>query len=502
MMRLLWQAPFVLVIALVAGCAVGPDFVRPVPPDPATYIGPVQPATTAFAEVRGGEAQRFVNGMDLPAEWWTMFHSEALNRLVERSLKANPNLQAAEAALRVAMESVKAQEGFYYPTVQAGFSPSRQKNPVGTLSPTLASGAPIYSLYTAQVAVSYAPDVFGANRRQVESLAAQAQSQRFQLEAAYLSLTSNVAVAAIQEAALRAQIDATEGAVNVQREILGIVTRQLDLGAVSMNEVAAQRALLAQTLATVPALRKQLAQQRHLLAALAGILPGDEQPETFELNALQLPTELPLSLPSKLVAQRPDVRAAEESLHAASAQIGVASANLLPQTVLTAAKGGVATQFSQLFQANNVFWGLAAGITQTLFDGGTLQARKRAATAAFDQSAALYRSTVIAAFQNVADTLRALEFDAETLAAQHVAEQATAQSLEYARKGVELGSLGYLAQLNAQQAYLQAVVNLAQARASRFSDTVALFQALGGGWWNRPNAEMVDSAVVSNQKRE
>lgn len=481
-------------LVLAGGCAVGPNYVTPAAPGGEAYSSTPLPAETASADVAGGAAQRFVRGLDLPGQWWTLFHSAALNRLIEKSLKANPNLQAAEAALRVAMEGVRAQEGFYYPTVQANFAPSRQKNAVGTLSPTLTSGSPIYSLYTAQVSVSYMPDVFGLNRRLVESLKAQAESQRFQLEAAYLSLTSNVAAAAVQEASLRAQIEATEKVIAIQREQLEIFQRQFDLGSIAMTDVVAQQALLAQTLATLPALRKQLAQQRNLLAALAGILPSDESAEKFELATLRLPEELPLSLPSKLVEQRPDVRAAEEMLHAASAQIGVASANLLPQTVLTAAKGGVSTQIGQMFRADNLFWALAASVTQTVFDGGTLQSRKREAVAAFDQAAAMYRGTVITAFQNVADTLGALEFDAESLKAQLVAERATAQSLEYVRRGVELGSLGHLALLNAQQAYQQAVINLTQARASRFSDTVALFQAMGGGWWNRSDVDAAKSS--------
>ena len=485
MTRIAFRSAAALALTVLAGCAAGPDFVPPVAPAAESYLPGPLPAQTASADVAGGEAQRLVQGMDLPGQWWTLFRSSALNSLIERSLKANPNLQAAEAALRVAMESVRAQEGFYYPTVQAGFTPSRQKNAVGTISPTLTSGAPIYNLYTAQVAVSYVPDVFGANRRQVESLRAQADSQRFQLEAAYVSLTSNVVAAAVQEAALRAQVEATGKVVGIMREQLQIVQKQYELGAIAMTDVVAQQALLAQTLAALPTLQKQLAQQRNLIAALAGQLPNEESPETFELAGLELPQALPLSVPSKLVAQRPDVRAAEELLHAASAQIGVASANLLPQTMITASRGGVSTQFGQLFRADNLFWGLAAGITQTLFDGGTLRARKRAAVAAFDQAAGTYRGTVITAFQNVADALRALEFDAESLKAQLAAERATAQSLEFARKGVELGSLGYLALLNAEQAYQQAVIGLAQARANRFADTVALFQALGGGWWNR-----------------
>ncbi len=483
-----------LALALISGCAAGPDFTRPAPPDVAAYTAKPLPAETASADVPGGGAQRFVEGLDLPAQWWTLFRSESLNRLIDEALRANPTLQAAQAALRQAMESVQAQRGFYYPAVQASFSPTRQREATGTLSPTLNSGDAVYNLYTAQLAISYTPDVFGANRRQVESLEAVAEAQRFQLHAAYVTLTSNIAAAAIQEAGLREQIAATETIIGVQREQVAIYRRQYDLGAVSMADVAAQEAALAQTLAALPALQKQLAQQRDLLTALVGRLPSNEPVETFDLAHLELPQELPVSVPSQLVQQRPDVRAAEAQLHAASAQIGVAITNMLPITTITASKGGVASAFSEMFQAGNVFWSVGANVAQTLFAGGTLVHRKRAAEAAFDQAAAQYRSTVIAAFQNVADTLRALQYDAEAVRAQLAAERAAAQSLDLAKKAVSLGASSYLALLVAQQTYQQALINLTQARANRYADTVALFQALGGGWWNSAEAEVATKA--------
>lgn len=474
-----------VVTALVAGCTVGPDFHRPEAPRAGGYTAEATALQTSSANVPGGEAQRLIQGMDLPGQWWTLFHSEELDRLIDKSLKANPNLLAAQAALREAMENVYAQIGFYYPTVQASFSPSRQKNPVGTLSPTLTSGQPIFNLYTAQVSVGYAPDVFGGNRRQVESLLAQAEFQRFQLEATYLTLTSNVVVTALQEASLRAQIAATERVVNIETEQVEISRRQYALGAIAMGDVVAQEAVLAQTMATLPNLKKQLALQRDLLTALAGRFPSDEPTEKFELSTLHLPQELPLTLPSKLVEQRPDIRSAEAQLHAASAQIGVATANMLPQITLSAALGGTATQFGELLASNNVFWSIAGSATQTVFAGGTLLHRKRAAIAAYDQAAAQYRSTVISAFQNVADSLRALQYDAEALNAQVAAEHAAAENLGIARRALQLGSISYLAMLSAEQTYQQAVINLVQSRTSRYMDTAALFQALGGGWWNR-----------------
>ena len=482
-----------VILSVAAGCAVGPNFVRPAAPSAAAYAAEPIPERTASAAIAGGEAQRFVEGLDVPGQWWTLFHSQPLNDLVAQSLKANPGLAGAEAALRQAMELVHAQQGFFFPTVQAGLSATRQRNAVETLSPTLTSGAPVFNLYTAQVSVGYTLDVFGGNRRQVESLQAQSEFQRYQLEATYLTLTSNVVAAAVQEASLRAQIDATQKVIGFEREALELLRIQYNLGAIAMSDVVAQEALLAQTLATLPGLQKQLAAQRSLLTALLGRLPSEAPAERFELAMLDLPQDIPVSLPSRLVDQRPDVRAAEAQLHSASAQIGVAIANMLPQITLGGAYGGTSTQFATIFQPGNIFWSLAGNAVQTLFAGGTLLHRERAAVAAFDQAAAQYKSTVITAFQNVSDSLHALQYDADTLSAQLAAERAAFQSLEFARKGLELGSASYLAVLSAQQAYQLAVINLTQARASRLADTVALFQALGGGWWNREDVASAQS---------
>lgn len=482
--------------AALAGCAVGPDFLRPSPPEVKGYTPEPLAAAVPSADVHGGEAQRFVQGLDIPGQWWALFHSEPLNALIEQSLKTNPNLQAAQAALRVTQENVAAQEGAYFPSIAGNFSPSRQKNPTGSLAPTASSGNPIFSLYTAQVSVSYVPDVFGLNRRTVESLQAQADQQRFQLEATYLTLTSNVVAAAVQEASLRAQIAATEEIIKLETELLDLLRRQNALGQVAEAEVVAQDAALATAEATLPPLEKQLAQQRDLLAALAGRFPSDEPTQRFELATLQLPQELPVSLPSTLVEQRPDIRSAEETLHAASAQIGVAIANRLPNLTLTAADGSSATVISQLFTPGNGFWSVAGSLTQPIFEGGTLLHRERAARAAYDQAAAEYRGTVITAFQNVADTLRALQSDAKALKAAVRAEHAAAQSLEITRRQLQLGSINYLALLTAQQVYLQAVINLAQAQANRYADTAALFQSLGGGWWNRVDVAESDAEAT------
>jgi len=361
---------------------------------------------------------------------------------------------------------------------------SRQKTSE-QLAPTPSSGALYFSLYTAQLSVSYVPDVFGLNRRTVESLTAHAEEARFALLATHLTLTSNLALAAVQEAALRAQIAATGELIAINTETLRILSAQFAAGYAGRLDVAAQESQLAQVEAALPPLLKQLAEQRHVLTALSGSLPDEEIPESFEFSQMQLPQELPLSLPARLVEQRPDVRQAEENLHAASAQVGVAVANRLPNITLSANVGSSAVGAGQIFAAGTEFWDLGGAVTQPIFHGGTLLHQERAARAAYEQAAQSYRSTVLAAFQNVADTLAALTQDAEALKAGAVAERSAAVTLELIRKQQQGGYASYLALLNAEQAYQQSLLTLIQARANRYADTAALFQALGGGWWNR-----------------
>jgi NodT family efflux transporter outer membrane factor (OMF) lipoprotein len=470
----------------LAGCAVGPNFERPAAPDVEGYTSTPLPAKTASAEVTGGEAQHFVQDLDIPGQWWTLFHSEALNALIEQALRNNPTLPAAEAALRLAWENVYAAEGAFFPTAMASYSPSRNKTATGVVFTAASSGPPFFTLHTAQVVVTYAPDVFGGTRREVESLTATTEFQRFQLEAAYLTLTSNVVAAAVQEASLRGQIAATEEIIKIESESLGILRKQLELGQVAGADVAAVEATLAQAQATLSPLQKQLALQRDLLTALIGRFPSQEPSEKFELASLQLPQELPVSLPSNLVEQRPDIQSVAAQLHAASALIGVAIAAQLPQFTLTANAGTVANQIGQLFiTPETAFWTVAGNVAQTIFDAGTLLHKKRAADAAFDEAAAMYRSTVITAFQNVADALHALQSDAETLKAAYAAERAAFRSLEIARRQLQLGAIGYLGLLTTENTYQTALIALVQAQAARYADTAALFQALGGGWWNR-----------------
>jgi NodT family efflux transporter outer membrane factor (OMF) lipoprotein len=477
-------ASIITLATLLSGCAVGPNFKKPAAPEVSGYTPTPLSTTSGTTNVTGGEPQRFVSGSDIPGEWWTLFHSKPLNDLIELSLSNNPTLKSAQAALKVAKENVLAQKGTYYPSIAGAFSAARQKTS-SEISSTPNSGALYFSMYTPQVNVSYVPDVFGLNRRTVESLQAQEEQARFALAATHITLSANVAADAIQEAALRGQIEATRQLVVINSNMLQTLRLQYAKGYIGRLDVATQESQLAQVSATLPPLLKQLAQQRDLLAALSGRFPSQGPTEPFELASLQLPQELPVSLSSQLVAQRPDVRQAEESLHAASAQIGIAVANRLPTITLSADAGAMALEAGQMFSSGNGFWTLAGGLTQPIFQGGALLHKQRAAKAAYTQAAEQYRATVLTAFQNVADTLIALQEDANSLNAAASARDAAKVTLDLAQNQYQSGYSGYLSLLTAEQTYQQASMNLVQAQANRFADTAALFQALGGGWWHR-----------------
>ena len=474
------------VALLLASCAVGPDFKTPAAPDGAGYVPEKTLPATQSVDAAGGAAQRFVEGQDIPGQWWTLFHSEALNALIEDALKTNPTLDAAQATLRQAQENALAQGGIQFPQVNGSLSSTRQK--ISTANFGQSTNGSIFTLTTGSLSVSYGIDLFGATRRSVENADALAEYQKYQLEASYLTITSNVVTAAIQEASLRAQIAATQEIIDAQGQLLSVLQKQFELGGASRAGVLAQQATLAATQATMPTLQKQLAQQRILLGALAGKLPNNEIGQKFDLAALQLPAELPLSLPSQLVQQRPDIAASQAQLHAASAEVGVSIAAMLPQITLTGTLGNSVLDAASLFSGPG-FWSIGAGLTQPLFRGGQLLHQKRAAEAAFDAAAANYRATVVAAFQNVADALRALQSDAQSLAAQVEAERAANESMALTRSQYQFGAVNYTTLLTAETTYQQAHINRVLAQATRYADTAALFQALGGGWWNRADIE-------------
>ncbi len=328
-------------------------------------------------------------------------------------------------------------------------------------------------------------DIFGGIRRQIEASEAQLNYQQYVVEATYLTLTSNIVTTAITEASIRAQIQATEELISAQAAILEITKKKFILGGASKLDILAQETQLAQTEASLPPLQNSLAKTRHALSVLVGELPSKSCLPSFNLNDLHLPTELPVSLPSSFVCQRPDIRASEALLHAASAQIGVATANLLPQITLTGNVSLISNMWDTFFDYKSFIWSAMASLTQPIFQGGALIAQRDSAIAAFEQAFAQYRQTVLQAFQNVADTLRALEIDAHQLQIQTMAEEASLNTLTLTKTQYILGAVSYLNLLDADRQYHQARIGRIQAQAARYADTAALFQALGGGWWNR-----------------
>ncbi|MBN9007189.1 MAG: efflux transporter outer membrane subunit [Rhizobiales bacterium] len=473
-------ACFAVASSALAGCAVGPDFKPQAVPDTSRYL-----SDRAGDRVPG---HPIVHTAEIPPQWWELFRSPALNRIVADGIAHNTDLAAAEAAVRVAQANALAQRGALFPSVTGNFNSSRQQVAVDLSSP-LESGANIFNLHTGQVTVSYVADVWGGTRRQVESMDAQAKMRAFQREGVYLTLASNIALAAIEEGRLRGQISATRRVIDLQSEVLRLLKRQQEQGQIALTDVAAQETAVAQTRLLLPPLEKQLAQQRHLLSFLTGRVSSDAPGETFNLGSFRMPRRLPLSLPADLVRQRPDIQAAEANFHASNAMIGVAIANRLPQITLTGNVGAAAASFAQLAAPGAGLWMIAGNAAQTIFDAGALENKQRAAEAEADQSLALYRSTVLAAFQNVADVLRALQAGTRAIRAATDAERSASQSITLLRKQVDQGQISVPLLLAAQQAYLQTSLARLDAQAAQLANTVALFQALGGGWWNRDDPQ-------------
>jgi NodT family efflux transporter outer membrane factor (OMF) lipoprotein len=488
---------------LIAGCAVGPDFHSPPPP----AINSLTPAPLQTSPISGPEQQAYVKGLKIPERWWELLRCKPLNSITARAIEGNPDLDAARAAVQIANANTEAARGSFFPQIGASAGSSAQKQAAAQAQAAGATASP-YSLSTGQLSVSFVPDVFGLNRRRVESLAAQAEAQHFELEAAYLTMTAKLALAAIEEASLREQMKSTEISISVAREVLGLLKKQLNANEATRVDVAGQEVTLSQFEQQLQSLSKRFASNRDLMIALTGRLAGEGLSEKFEFACLHLSADLPLSLPSEIVRNRPDVRAAEASMHSATAEIGVAIANRLPQFNLTADAGTSASAISKLasFSSPLLFWSIAGSAAVTLFDGLTLEQKQRAAEAGLDRAAALYRSAVITAFQNVADTLQTIESDQRLFLASSRGANAAKLNLDLTRKLLAEGQISMLQVLNAQQMYAQAASSNAQARAARFADTVLLFQALGGGWRSRALSEAPhdghrrDSVVASSAR--
>jgi NodT family efflux transporter outer membrane factor (OMF) lipoprotein len=476
-----------LLAAILAGCTVGPDFHDPATPASTRFTETPLPGQTVAAATPGGAAQRLTADRDIPGAWWDVFHSPQISALVVQALKANPDVAAAQATLLEARETVRAEQGALMPQVSATAEVQRDRESLAGFG--FGATSTTYSLDTAGLNVSYTLDAFGGIRRQIEQLDAQAEYQRFQLEATDLTLAANVINAAITEASLQAQIDTTGDIIRADTDALNLTQQRFALGGVSQVDVLQQQSLLDTQVATLPGLHKQLQQTRNQLSVYLGGHPDLYTTPTLDLSSLTLPADLPVSLPSKLVGQRPDIRAYGALLHSATAAVGVATANMLPQITLTGSYGREGTDLSNTFSPAGIVWTIASSITQPIFEGGTLSARKRAAKAALDVAVAQYSSTVNTAFQNVANALVAIERDAEALQAALAAQKTAASSLAVARSQYSAGGGTYLNVLTAEQTDFSTRLNLVTARAARFTDTVALFQALGGGWWNRTDVD-------------
>ena len=478
-----------LTMLALSACAVGPNFHSPKPPDTEQYTRAPQPTETVGTPGAGGAAQTLGADRNIPADWWTLFHDARLDELMREALQDSPTVQSAQATLLNAQETYKAQRGtLLFPKVDAQVLAQRQSEPGALLGQPQITNL-IYNLFGATLNVSYRLDLFGASRRQLETYAAQSDFERFELEAARLSLADNMVTTAVTIASMHAQIAALDDIISSERQQLKVVQRQFDAGGASRADVLTQQSQLANNESQLPALEKLLAQAQHRLAVLAGRTPDDATLPDFKLEELTLPEELPLSVPAQLVRQRPDVQAAEALLHQATAQLGVATANMYPQLNLTGSIGTEALGYTDLFKQNSFIWSMGAGLTQPIFHGGELLYQKHAARANLQRAAADYRQAVLLALEDVADTLRALEADARVLQANTIAENDARDALAIVKMQYQAGGVSYLALLIAQRQYQLAVQSRVQSQAARYADTAALFQALGGGWWNRENAK-------------
>jgi NodT family efflux transporter outer membrane factor (OMF) lipoprotein len=471
------------IMAMLGGCAVGPDFVRPAPPDTDRYMREPQPEATVAAD---GQSQHFAPGAEITADWWRLFKSAQLDAVVLQALSNNPTLQAAEASLRQSQDNLRAGYGLYFSSGQAGVSASRQLSAAPLEQSGSQTHGTVFNLFTASGTISYTFDVFGGKRRTVEGLRAQADSQRYETKAAYITLSANVVNTSIARAAYAAQIRATKQLIELENQQLHLAETQVRAGTAPYSTILSVRSLLAANQALLAPLEQSASQAGHLLATLEGVLPSKATLPDIDLTELSLPMDLPVSLPSDLVRQRPDILSAEALMHVASANIGIATAAMYPSISLSGTYGGASTTLASL-SAVSKFWSIGPTITTPVFQGNSLWYVRRAAIDAWQQSQATYRQTVLGAFEQVADALKALEHDAEGLQAQVEAKRTAGEALNLLQVNYRAGLVAYPDVLTADVQYHQATIAWLQTVAQRQQDTVALFAALGVGWWNEPH---------------
>lgn len=483
--RWLWLAT-----ALLSACAAGPDFVRPAAPGDTTYV----PASSQPGKLDAlGQAQQLDVHATLSADWWRLFGSPSIDTMVDTALANNPGIQGAEATLRESQDNLRAGYGVFFPQVGLGVSATRQRETLSRLG--LSGAGSIFNLFTLGPTISYALDLFGAQRRTVEGLRASMDYQRYTLLAADITLTGNVVNTAVAREAYAEQMEITQDLIALQRDQLGITRTRADAGTVPYSAVESVRSALATTEAALPALEQHRDQADHMLSALLGHTTAQESAPGFRLDDLHLPGDLPLSLPSALVRQRPDILAAEAQLHVANANVGVATAALFPSFSLSGSYGTNGNTVSSLSQAQSKFWSAGVSGDWPVFQGGTAWFNRKAAMEGYSKSLSDYRQTVLGAFEQVADTLKALEHDALELSAQNEAMQAAQEALKLTQANYSAGLAGYLDVLSADQQYQQSRMAYVQAMAQRYQDTVGLYVALGGGWWNAPPASDMAKAA-------
>ncbi len=467
----------------LCSCAVGPRYVRPAAPTPSRYTTEVQAPSTEQAQ---GVAQHFAPDSQLASDWWQLFACRSLDTIVTQALQRNPGLEAAQAALRASEDNRRSGYGIFFPQAEFDAGATRQRYaPIRVGQPAPSA---LFNLFTLSASLSYALDVFGGQRRLIEGLGAQVDLQRASEQATYVALTSNVVDTVIARAAYRAEIDATRHLIDMQREQVRLGEIQAQAGTVPYANVLSLQAQLASYEATIPQLQQKLDQSEDLLATLVGHVPAEWRSPEIALADLTLPQDLPVTLPSELVRQRPDILLAEATAHAASANIGVATAALLPSINLSGSYSANGLTTGTVTAQGGRAWALAAGLSAPVFQGGTLWYKRKAAIDNYHQADALYRQTVLAAFAQVADTLRALDHDASVLKAQVAALAASQQALHLVQANYDAGLATYLDVLTADAQYHQALINELQAVAVRYQDTVALYVALGGGWWTGQRA--------------
>jgi len=473
-----WHALAVLPLLSIFGCAVGPNFVSPKPPETSGYTARHLPRETADAD---GVAQQFEPGGVVPGDWWQLFNCPALAPLIEQALAANPSLQAAQASLRQSEDLLRAGYAVFLPQVDAAASATRES----PFIPIPNTPRHTFNVYTVTGTVGYVVDVFGGQRRAVESLGAQVDVQRYEAAATYLTLVGNVVNAAITEAGYTAQIAVTRRLIEEERAQVQITETQARAGTVPYANVLTLQEQLAATEAQLPPLQQKRAQTRHLLATLLGQEPAAWRSQNIQLAAIEVPRDLPVTLPSELVRQRPDILAAEAQLHRASAEIGVATAAMFPQITLSGGYGSTSTSTADLFSGPAAAWSIGAGLAAPIFHGGALWFQRRAAIDSYQQSLATYRQTVLTGLAQVADTLRALQHDARQLTANSRQYDAAQQAWKLTQVNHLAGLVNYLQVLTANTQSEQAEIAFIGSRAQRLQDTVALLVALGGGWRER-----------------